>query len=43
MHSTTQPSSFAPLTLSASVEDEAPYQDLLGMWSDLEAALSLAA
>lgn len=41
MHSTTHPSSFAPLTLNASVEDEAPYQDLLGMWSDLEAALSL--
>jgi hypothetical protein len=33
--------SFAPLSLHTSVQDEAPYQDLLGMWSDLEAALAL--
>ena len=41
MYSTTPPSSLAPLSLHASAEDEAPYQDLLGMWSDLEAALGL--
>lgn len=35
------PLSFTPLSLHASAQDEAPYQDLLGMWSDLEAALSL--
>ncbi|MEG0540050.1 MAG: phosphodiesterase, partial [Comamonas sp.] len=29
------------LSLPTQAEDEAPYQDLLGMWSDLEAALSL--
>lgn len=33
--------SLPALTLQATVQDEAPYQDLLGMWSDLEAALSL--
>lgn len=32
---------FVPLSLPASAQDEAPYQDLLGMWSDLEAALGL--
>lgn len=33
--------SATPLSLQAGVEDEAPYQDVLGMWSDLEAALGL--
>lgn len=34
-------SRLAPLAAHARAEDEAPYQDLLGMWSDLEAALGL--
>lgn len=29
------------MALHSSAQDDAPYQDLLGMWSDLEAALSL--
>lgn len=39
MTSTATP--FVPLHLPPSAGDEAPYQDLLGMWTDLEAALSL--
>lgn len=35
------PPSFALLSSQAKAEDEAPYQDLQGMWSDLEAALGL--
>lgn len=35
------PVSFAPLSLHTNADEEAPYQDLLGMWSDLEAALGL--
>lgn len=31
----------SPLPLNNRVEDEAAYQDLLGLWSDLEAALGL--
>ena len=41
MNTITAPSQFAPLSLPPSAGDEAPYQDLLGMWSDLEAALGL--
>ena len=30
-----------PMSLHSKVQDDAPYQDILGMWSDLEAALGL--
>lgn len=35
------PINLTHLSLPAQAEDETPYQDLLGIWSDLEAALSL--
>ena len=34
-------STLHPMSLHGKVQDDAPYQDLLGMWSDLEAALGL--
>lgn len=37
----TAPAGLAPWSLQPPLQDEAPYQDLLGMWADLEAAPSL--